>query len=269
MRSSDPQRAHHRQMQWHHLSFTCRALRCAPRLCLALCPVPVSSRLLTSSIRPGLLALRSWLHPGLTPSSLCACIALFCGSLDLLCEAASMRSATWMAAQSLTGSNPTAWSSCALPRWPSMLAGVRPRSGPITHITWANVIFTMGLHSVYERGWLDSSETVSCRRACRWLLFSTCFGTPPRVYEEVGSEESFMQSDCEAAREVGASPDPSWHSDSDVSDATNTTASTPRESALYGYNGTRVGGAQNPGPTTSSAHTVEPATSRSMSGSSV
>ena len=81
------------------------------------------------------------------------------------------------------------------------------------------MIFTMGLHSVYERGWLDSSETVTCRRPCRWLLFSTCFGTPPLVYEGVGSEESFMQSDYEAARGVGASPDPSWHSDSDVSDA--------------------------------------------------
>ena len=59
-----------------------------------------------------------------------------------------------------------------------------------------------------------------------------------------------MQPDHEAAREAGASPDPSWHSDSDESDATNTTASTPRESPQYGYRGTRVGEALNPGPTT-------------------
>ena len=44
-----------------------------------------------------------------------------------------------------------------------------------------------------------------------------------------------MQSDYEVSREAGASPDPSWHSDSDESDATNTTASTPRENAQYGF----------------------------------
>ena len=210
------------------------ALWCPLRLFLAPCSAPVTSRLVTFYACSGLLVQRSWLHPGLTPSSLCAYFALFCGSLDLLCEAASMRSAAWMAAQSLTGSRPTALRSGAFSRWPSVVAGVMPRSGHITHITSANVIFTMGLHSVYESGWLDRSETVTCRRACRGLLFSTCFGTPPLVYEEVGSEDSFMPSDHDAAREAGASPDPSWRSDSDESDATNTTASTHRESALYG-----------------------------------
>ena len=111
----------------------------------------------------------------------------------------------------------------------------------------------MGLHSVCERGWLDRSETATCRR-CGWLLFST-----PVVQEEAGSEVSFMQPDHEAAREAGASPDPSWHSDSDESDATNTTASTPRECAQYGYRYTRVGEAQHPSSTTSSTHSIEPA----------
>ena len=134
-----------------------------------------------------------------------------------------------------------------------------PRSGPVTHITWANVMLTMGLHTVYDRGWLDRSETATFRRACRWLLFSTCFGTPPLVQEEAGSEDSFMQPDHEAAREAGASPDPSWHSDSDESDATNTTASTPRKSAQYDYRGTRVGEALNPGPTTPPSHSMESA----------
>ena len=81
-----------------------------------------------------------------------------------------------------------------------------PRRGPITHITWTNLIFTTGLHTVYERGWQDRTETTTCRRACRWLLFSTCFGTPPLVQEEAGSEDSFMQSDHEVATEAGASP---------------------------------------------------------------
>ena len=38
--------------------------------------------------------------------------------------------------------------------------------------------FYDGLALRLRKGWLDSSETVTCRRACRWLLFSTCFGTP-------------------------------------------------------------------------------------------
>ena len=69
-----------------------------------------------------------------------------------------------------------------------------------------------------------------------------------------------MQSDYEVAREAGASSDPSWHSDSDESDATNTTACTPREGAQYGYRGTRVGrSTKNPGPYDSASTQPEPA----------
>ena len=60
-------------------------------------------------------------------------------------------------------------------------------------------------------------------------------------------------------RSCSASPDPSWHSDSDESDVTNTTASTPRESAQYGYRGTRVEEALNPGHTTPPSHSMESA----------
>ena len=62
------------------------------------------------------------------------------------------------------------------------------------------------------------------------------------MQEEIGSEDSLWQ-------------DPSWHIESDESDTSNTTASTPRESAQYAYEGTRVGEAQK----IPSSHSVEPA----------
>ena len=57
-----------------------------------------------------------------------------------------------------------------------------------------------------------------------------------------------MQSDYEVEREAGA--DPSWHSDSDVSTSTYTTASTSCESAQRGHRGTMVGEVRDPCPVT-------------------
>ena len=122
----DSQRAHHRQMQRHHLNLACLALRCPPHPFLARCPAPVTSRLVTLSIRSGLLAQRSWLCPGLKPVSPCDCIALYCGSPDPMCEAAAVWCAALMAVHSLTGKQPTALRSGALMRWPSLGAGAMP-----------------------------------------------------------------------------------------------------------------------------------------------
>ena len=61
---SDPQRAHHRQMQRHHLNFARLALLCPAHPFLAPCSAPVTSPLVTLSIRTGLLVQRSWLYPG-------------------------------------------------------------------------------------------------------------------------------------------------------------------------------------------------------------
>ena len=36
----DPQRAHHRQMQWFHLNLACLALRCPPHPFLPPCSAP-------------------------------------------------------------------------------------------------------------------------------------------------------------------------------------------------------------------------------------
>ena len=80
----------------------------------------------------------------------------------------------------------------------------------------------------------------ACRQGNRWLLFSTCLGTLPLVQEEwgtAGSDDSPMQSDYEMEREAGATPDPSWHSETDASASSNT----PREIAQHGYRGTRAG----------------------------
>ena len=54
---SDPQRAHHRQMQRHHLIPT-------PACPRAPCSAPVTSRLVTFCACSGLLVQRSWLCPG-------------------------------------------------------------------------------------------------------------------------------------------------------------------------------------------------------------
>ena len=64
MRHCSRSLVHHRQMQWHHLNLACLALRCPPHPFLALCPTHVTSRLVTLSIRSGLLAQRYWLYPG-------------------------------------------------------------------------------------------------------------------------------------------------------------------------------------------------------------
>ena len=116
-------------------------------------------------------------------------------------------------------------------------------------------MLTMGLRCVYERGWLDRPEIATCRRASRWLLFSTCVGTPPLVLEETGSEHSFLQSDHEVAREAGASPDPN---------PTNQTRRTQRPPRSARAHNTDTEAREwekhkNPGPTTPPSHSIEPA----------
>ena len=134
-----------------------------------------------------------------------------------------------------------------------------PGNKAIAHITKMNRYMTMELRITHERGLVG-------RTRCRSLptnqsVFSKCSGTPFPPWavlfsrsgilgredsEIAGSDDSLMQSDDEVEREAGATPDPSWHSETDVSATTNTTASTPREIARYGYREERLGEARNP-----------------------
>ena len=65
---SDPQRAHHRQMQRHHLT------------------TPVTSRLVTFSACSGLLVQRSWLHSGFDPCFPRVRTVFFLASPDSMCK---------------------------------------------------------------------------------------------------------------------------------------------------------------------------------------
>ena len=47
----------------------------------------------------------------------------------------------------------------------------------------------LALGVVHARGFLNIEEITQCRKADRWLLFFTCFGTRPRVLADFEEED--------------------------------------------------------------------------------
>ena len=86
---SDPQRAHHRQMQRHHLILTpAWPSRCPLRLLLVPCSAPVTSRLVTFYACSGLPVQRSWLYPGFDSCFPRVRTVFFLALPDPMCEEA-------------------------------------------------------------------------------------------------------------------------------------------------------------------------------------
>ena len=125
-------------------------------------------------------------------------------------------------------------------------------------MTRANVILAVGLHTVYDRaGWTDLKLQLADEPAAGFgsRLASVHL---PSSRKRQGVKIRSWQSDYEVAREAGASPDPSWHSDSNESDATNTTTSTHRRGRSIRTQRHESGRSTKPWPYDFPTHRIEP-----------